>query len=141
LRETAAELAAPQDAVKIKIKVVGGRLLPQRSKIDLLDSYVRVKFRDSSDNFDSFVSDVVSDNALNPNYNLECKTECKDPKHTFVEFSVFDQNAGVDAFVCQWTAPLSCLRTGLRVAHLLDGNFMTMSRGMAHLLIQVEIEK
>ena len=116
-------------------------MLPQRSRLDLLDPYVKVAFVDggAEPSFKA-MSKVVSDNALNPDFDLVCETKVRDFENTFLCLSVYDQNPGSDAFVCHWAAPVSALRNGYRCAKLLDANFNTMSRGLCHALLHIEIK-
>ena len=131
----------PKQAIQtFKIRIFGARMLPQLSKIDLMDPYIKVVFRDGSAKPISFVSKVVSDNALNPDFDLQCEAKLVDFENTFLCLSIFDSNPGTDALVCHWAAPVSAVRSGYRRVALLDSNFNTLSRGLCHALVHVSIE-
>jgi Ca2+-binding EF-hand superfamily protein len=125
--------------VTIKIRVLGARMLPQRSRIDLLDPYIRLTFADGSANPPSAHTETVDDNGLNPDFKLEYTHVVANPLNTFLVLTVWDSNASADTFVCHWAAPVSAMRSGYRVARLLDQQFNTLGRGQAHVLLKIDI--
>ncbi len=127
--------------VTLKIRVLGARMLPQRSRIDVLDPYIRITFADGSVNPVSVHTAVVDDNGLNPDFQLEHTQVVANPLNTFLVLTVWDSNAGSDTFVCHWAAPVSAIRPGYRAARLLDQQFSSLGRGLAHVLLQIDVSK
>jgi len=126
--------------VTLKIRVLGARMLPQRSRIDLLDPYIRLTFADGSLHPPSAHTEVVDDNGLHPDFKLEHTQVVPNPLSTFLVLTVWDSNAGSDTFVCHWAAPITAIRPGYRVARLLDEQFATLGRGLAHVLLHIEVK-
>ncbi len=133
--------APPLPPVTLTVRVLGARMLPQRSKIDLLDPYVRVTFADGTVNPTSVHTNIVDDNGLNPDFTLEHTQAIAKPANTFLILTVWDSNAGADTLVCHWAAPVTALRSGYRTARLLDEQFVTLGRGLAHVLLHIQIKK
>lgn len=106
-----------------------------------LCSYVVVTFVDGSEKPPTFVSNVVMDNGLNPNFSLECSATMASPRHSFLVISVFDQNPGQDAFVGQCAIPVYAVRSGYRSALLMDEQFAALGKGLGHVLLHIKIKK
>ena len=128
---------------RIKVKIHGARLLPQVSRVDIMDPFVRVEVNDGGDR-PVFIdqTEFIDDNAFNPDFQKgSFNIPIRDSMNSFITFSVFDKDVGKDDFVAQWTAPVECLRSGLRCLKLLNSNFDVINRGMCHVLVSIEIEK
>lgn len=138
-RKAVASKVTPGKNSVIRLRVLGGRLLPQVSKVDMLDPYVKVELYDETGLAQQDQTEVVQDNALNPNFTFSCDLKVKDWSNTYVILTLWDKNtASADVRQAHFSIPVSCIRPGYRVVKLLDDQFAPISRGMCHLLVKVE---
>ena len=129
----------PSKFNRLKVTVFGARLLP-RTERDILDPYVRLELYDGEVEEQEFNSNAITDNGFNPNWDFECEFQVKDSSNSFFILRVIDEDAGQDATVAHWGAPVECLRPGVRTCTLRDHNFNEFNKGMTHVLCKFEME-
>lgn len=99
---------------------------PDSKKGDVIDPYIWVQMTGTHQDHDEFKTKVVKNNGFNPIFKAEKKFAISNPDLAYLTFCVYDYDvATADAFIGQYSLPVTCIRPGIRSVPLKDSHGKT----------------